>query len=63
MKKLPLTLIPAILLVLVVALFKLYVPAGEDLISETGDTVLGIFVGVLLGVCLVLDIKRYKYGR
>lgn len=59
MSKFPLTIIPLILIAVVWYLFTFVVPSGQDLISENGDTLLGIFTGALLAICVVLDIRRY----
>jgi hypothetical protein len=59
MKRMPLTLIPLILLAVAAYLFKYVVPVGGDLISETGDTVLGIIIGASLVMCLFYDVARF----
>jgi hypothetical protein len=59
MKKIPLTIIPVALLVIFIILFS-RIPAGQDLISESGDTVAGFLMGVLLAVSLWTDWRRFK---
>jgi hypothetical protein len=60
MKKIPLTIIPLAVLGIVAYLFAFVIPSGGDLISESGDTLLGIIVGILLVLCIFADIKRYR---
>ncbi|MBX4211102.1 hypothetical protein KW783_04000 [Candidatus Parcubacteria bacterium] len=60
MNRVPYTLIPIIIIAIFALLFIFYVPPGGDLISGTGDLVLGIIVGILLGVCLVADLRRFR---
>ena len=60
MRKLPFTVIPIALILVLVLLFTFYVPSGGDLISATGDYILGIVIGISTLVCLIVDIKRFK---
>jgi hypothetical protein len=59
MKKIPLTIIPLIVIGFVAYEFVYIVPAGGDLISESGDTILGIIVGASLVLCIIFDVRRF----
>jgi hypothetical protein len=60
--KFPLTIIPLVLLLILLVVFGYYVPNGEDLISKSGDYILGLIVGISLAVCIVIDWRRFKSG-
>ncbi|MFO0719051.1 MAG: hypothetical protein U0522_03425 [Candidatus Paceibacterota bacterium] len=60
MKKLPLALIPFALIVIVMLVFALIIPQGGDLISASGDGVLGGILSMAFIACAVIDIKRYR---
>lgn len=68
MKRLPITIIPIILSLLVALLFILFVPKGGDLISKSGDFIIGYVLGYLFAITLFIDLirliikifKRYK---
>ncbi len=59
-KKFPLTIIPVIVIIVIALLYIFVVPKGGDLISSSGDTILGVVVGIAFGVCLLNDIKSFK---
>jgi hypothetical protein len=58
-KRLPVTLLPILLLAVIVVLFIFYVPAGGDLISRRGDIILGGLLGGLFSVCVSNDLRRF----
>jgi hypothetical protein len=60
-KRLPVTLLPILLLAVIVMLFIFYVPAGGDhLISTWGDIfLLGLLVG-LFSACVRTDLLRFR---
>jgi phosphotransferase system glucose/maltose/N-acetylglucosamine-specific IIC component len=60
MKKFPLTIIPLAIALVFGLIFIFVVPEGQDLISKTGDLILGLLVGIALGLCLVADLRRYR---
>ncbi len=60
MKKIPLTIIPIITIIIFVSLFLFVVPKEGDLISAGGDFFLGLTISLLFFLCLFLDIVRYK---
>ena len=57
MKKIPITIIPVIFILVVIFLFFFYVPHGGNLISSTGDYILGLILGLWFGISLAIDIK------
>ena len=59
-KRLPVTLLPIILLAVIVAMFIFYVPAGGDLISRWGDIVLGGLLTGLFCACVRADLLRFR---
>lgn len=60
MKKIPLTLLPLLILGIFAYLFKYVVPVNESLISDPVDTILGVIVGGALVICLILDFIRFS---
>jgi hypothetical protein len=60
-KRVPLTLLPILLAVVVALLFIFHVPSGGDLISSTGDIILGAVNGALLCACFFADL--YRFGK
>jgi len=61
-KRLPVTLLPILLLAVIVAMFIFYVPAGGDLISRWGDIVLGGLLVGLFAACVRSDLQRFREG-
>jgi hypothetical protein len=59
-KRLPVTLLPILLAVIVAMLFIFYVPAGGDLISSRGDIILGSLLGGLFSACVFSDLLRFR---
>lgn len=58
MKKLPLTIFPLIAGIVLSIIFMM-IPENDDLISATGDMLLGQIIGIALAICLVIDIKKF----
>jgi hypothetical protein len=56
--KTPLSVIALLVVGAIAAVFVLFVPQGEHLISNRGDTILGIIVGMLLVAALAWDFKK-----
>ena len=63
MKKLPLTIIPLLVVAVIVVLFTTIVPKNGDLISPSGDNTLGQIVGALFVICLVIDARRFRKNK
>ena len=59
MKKLPLAIIPILLIIVVVLLFTFVVPTDGDLISAKGDYYIGQAIGLFFIVFLFLDLKKF----
>jgi hypothetical protein len=59
-KRLPVTLLPILLLAVIVAMFIFYVPAGGDLISRWGDIVLGSLLAGFFAACVRRDLQRFR---
>jgi len=59
MKKIPYSLIPTLLFIVISSLLLFKVPPGENLISENIDTLLGVITGALLVGTLVWDFIRF----
>jgi len=59
MNKVPLTVFPLLVGVILLILFMIVVPKDGDLISVGGDMILGQVIGIALAVCLVIDIKKF----
>jgi uncharacterized sodium:solute symporter family permease YidK len=59
MKKIPITVIPIVVLIVIVLLFTFYVPKDGDLISAKGDFVLGAMTSTLFIACVLVDIIRF----
>jgi hypothetical protein len=58
-KRLPVTLLPILLAVILAMLFFFYVPVGGDLISSRGDIILGGLHGLLFVACVLTDLLRF----
>jgi hypothetical protein len=59
-KRLPVTLLPILLLAVIVSMFIFYVPAGGDLISRWGDIFLGGLLVGLFAACVRSDLLRFR---
>ena len=60
MSKIPLTILPIIAILITVLLFVFNVRSGSDLISATGDYILGVVIGITTLVSIIIDFKRFK---
>ena len=59
MKKIPLVSIPVIAFIIIFILFATIVPENGDLISASGDMVLGQVIIVVFVILLIVDIRRF----
>jgi hypothetical protein len=57
MKQFPITIISILIIALFAIVFATIVPAGGDLISQRGDTILGIIIGIIVGLSIIRDFK------